>query len=136
MGSWHVWRELRRRAWLRLEWRPLAGTGGQITDHPDGRVIHLDPRLGPRRREAVLAHELVHDERGLPGRGTPPWCVAREEAAVDRIADERLMPAADLVALIEQRAPLEAITALLVADEFDVDEDVAARQLERLKLAG
>ena len=35
-------------------------------------AIIIDPKLSQAERAAALAHELVHDERGIPPREVPP----------------------------------------------------------------
>lgn len=109
---------------------------------PD-RAILVSRALSPADRLAALAHELVHDERGSAGHDPhhPHWapCVAREERRVDDIVARRLVPPAELQAFVDATADIEPVTALGVAEEFEVAEHVAERALDLLlkdRLAG
>lgn len=130
--GWNPWRALRERHWLTLEWVHLAGCHGRLVENHRGRVVQLDHRLGRRERNAVLAHELVHDERGvLYEPGTPPGLVEKEEHHVRRITADRLVPPGELARYIAGLDG-EGVTAAMVADEFDVPHDVAELALARL----
>jgi Zn-dependent peptidase ImmA (M78 family) len=97
-----------------------------------GEVIVLDAGLDRRARRCVLAHELVHAERGI---GHPAATVAtmeREEEAVRREVARRLVPPDLLASYLDSRADLGGVLATEVADEFDVEVDVAAKALELL----
>lgn len=93
-------------------------------------AIVIDRSLPPVERLAVLAHELVHIERG----GTADCLdVGREERAVDRIVAQRLVPADELEALVEVLVEIEGgVTAEMVAEEFEVPAEVAARAMAGL----
>jgi hypothetical protein len=73
----------------------------------------------------------VHDERDilyLPS--TPPMLVQKEEAQVNRIVAQRLVPLGELLELVARLADLsEPVGAAAVMDEFDVPLDVAHRAL-------
>ena len=134
MSGWRVWRELRERTHLELRFAALPDADGQLID-VDGRrrIVVLDHRLGRRERRAVLAHELVHDERGLLfDDDTPAGIVRKEEAIVDAITAARLVPLDDLQSFITARDDAEGITVRDVAEEFDVPDDVAARAIRLL----
>lgn len=110
---------------------PDSVGGGAIVDLAGGRVIVLDERLGQCRRNATLAHELVHDERDIlfPS-GSPAALVAKEEAIVRRVTAERLVPLDELEELVCRVVELgEPVHAVVVAEEFDVPLDVAHRAL-------
>jgi hypothetical protein len=98
-------------------------------------AIVIDPDLDPVHRRAALAHELVHDERGMVRLDGAPAelgvIVGREERRVDTIVAERLVHADDLAELVRTRVEVEPITASVVADEFSVPVAVA---LEALRL--
>lgn len=131
-GAWHPWRALRERPHLELVWSCLPeGPGGRIIDFGSWREIVLDPRLGRCDRRAVLAHELVHDERNIlyiPT--TPPALVEKEEALVNREVAHRLVPMTLLVRFVERVVDLgEPVHAAAVMEEFDVPLDVAQRAL-------
>lgn len=66
-GRWNPWAALRARADVVLVRSvPLAGPRGLAVVFPDGEaVVAVDPGLCRVERRCVLAHELVHDERGL-----------------------------------------------------------------------
>jgi hypothetical protein len=104
--------------------------GGAIVDLEDGRVVVLDERLGRRDRNAVLGHELVHDERMLFPPGTPSAFVAKEELYVNREVARRLVPLDELEDLVARISELdEPVRAIDVIEEFDVPLDVAQRAL-------
>lgn len=118
--GWNPWRALRAREHLTLV----------VVRLPDGvcgvwspGVIALDHRLDRRQRNATLAHELVHDERGIGSPAATAATMQREEAIVRRITAERLIPAAGLAEL-ERRAELEPIELWEVAEYFDVPEEI------------
>lgn len=91
----------------------------------------IDPRLGRRDRAAVLAHELIHDERDiLYPPGCPAALVAKEEAAVDRAVARRLVPLDALRRLVAARSAFGPVTTAEIADEFDVPVEVAQRAAE------
>lgn len=110
---------------------PAACGGGTIVRRSDGSVwILIERALDPDRRRAVLLHELVHLERGTARcQGAPcEWAavVAREEATVNRIVAERLVPEDELLDFVRRCLSIaDYVTALDVADEFGVPVDVA-----------
>lgn len=141
MGQWRPWRDLRNRddVTFALADLPLVAGGGACVEFTDGHhVILLDRQLGPVDRLAVLAHELVHLERG----GTANCLdVSKEERRVDRIVAARLVPEDELEALIDVLIEMEGgVTAEMVANEFDVPPAVARRAMiqlaERRRRAG
>lgn len=134
MAGWRVWRELRARPHLELRFAALDHADGALVD-VDGRrrIVILDHRLGRRDRNAVLAHELVHDERGLLfDDDTPIGIVRKEEAIVDAITAARLVPLDELDVFLGRCDDADGITATQVADEFDVPVDVAVRAIRLL----
>lgn len=131
MVGWNPWRELRHRTHLLLAWGRLGGLGGRIDQLPNGmRQITLDIDLDQRERNAVLAHELVHDERGLLPRGAPkPWRDREERAVRDETA-RRLVPADLLEDFVTNQVIDHGCCEWRdVADEFDVPRDVAERAM-------
>ncbi len=137
---WNPWRALRSRTHIVFRLAPLpADTGGAVYWPRAGRAaLIIDPRLPRRERNAALAHELVHDERGggadqsgMPASWRP--VVARDEAAVDQEVARRLVPPEELVRFCEVMTLLDiGVTAFEVAEHFDVPETVATEALERL----
>lgn len=129
--TWNPWGALRARAATELWWtaEPSAPAGAAVVDESGERVI-LHERLGRRERSATLGHELVHLERGLLPPEAPPGIVQREEATVDRIVADRLVPPTLLVELIRRHEDLgEPVTAAVVAEAFEVPDEVAWRAL-------
>ena len=96
----------------------------------------IDPRLSQVQRRCVLAHELVHDERGggcdgvfMPTDWQP--VVARDERLVDDVAVQRLVPYADLVRfVVSLESACVHVEVWHVAEEFHVTERVARRAME------
>lgn len=136
MGSgWSPWRALREREHVTFRRVALpAGVGGGLfVRWPDGRaVVAVDEELGQAERRAVLAHELVHDERGALPAGAPAWLEAKEEAAVDAVVAERLVPSDELRAWAREAFELaDAVEAWQVAERFGVPEAVARRAVVR-----
>jgi hypothetical protein len=103
--------------------------------HRDDRGDHitLDASASRRERRALLAHELIHVERGVGYPLASAATMQREEAIVRRETARRLVPPGELAALVARLDGLEPVTADLVADEFDVPEAVAAEALELLR---
>jgi hypothetical protein len=135
MAGWNPWaaaaRRPRREIWL-----------GDVPDgatwhRADGRDhITIDARADQRSRRALLAHELVHLERGIGYPLATERTMQREEAIVRRETARRLVPPSELAALIAARSDVEPITAALVAEEFDVPEPVADDALRALQAEG
>jgi hypothetical protein len=86
----------------------------------------LDDRLTRRQRRCVLAHELVHAERGIGHGAATAATMEREEAAVRREVARRLVPARQLRDFVDRRLTVGPVTLEQIADEFDVDLEVAA----------
>lgn len=137
--GWNPWQALREREHVRFARRDLPGdVEGVYCVRGDRAAILLDTDLDRRQRNAVLAHELVHDERGPVPQGNPNppgWdvIVHREEQIVEREVARRLVPHGELIAFCSARAEiLGAVTVHDVSEEFDVPADVAALALRRL----
>jgi hypothetical protein len=127
--TWAVWDELAARPHLLLEFGEIDGADALIDDLGEGwRRITLDSRLDRRARRAALAHELVHDERGiLFDAGSPAGLVAVEERAVQAEVVRRLVPPADLADRLARSD--HPVTWRDVADWFDVPRCVAEAAL-------
>jgi hypothetical protein len=133
--GWNPWRVLWSRPHLELRWALLTPGSGRIEELAGGRRrITLDARLGRRARSATLGHELVHDELDLLSPpGVPDAVVARTEQLVERINAERTLPPGALRAYVDRVLGLEeAVTAAMVADEFDTTEQLAKLALHLL----
>lgn len=128
---WNPWRALRERDHIDLVMTDLrAGDAIHATDG-ECSVILLGRHLDSAGRNAALAHELVHDERGggahmcgMPSSWAP--VVAREEQAVEREVARRLVPADALATYVFTIADLGGtITVNDVAERFNVPQAVA-----------
>jgi hypothetical protein len=133
-GAWNPWKALRERRHLVFARALLpAATGGAVYARRQHRAaIVIDPRLDRRARNAALAHELVHDERGggCEYEGMlPTWhpVVSRDENRVQDEVARRLVPLQELQDLVGRRADLEGLVLWEIAEHFDVPEAVAAR---------
>jgi hypothetical protein len=128
MAGWPVWRVLRERDHVVLEWRDTPRTvSGMWIPSATGATIILASWLGRRARRCTLSHELVHDERGIAYTAdAPEGLVAKEEAWVNRTSVLRLVPPVELASLVCTMIDLEEpVTIDLVADHFDVTAEVA-----------
>lgn len=141
-GRWNPWRELRARTHIVFARRRLPdGLLGVHGRRGDRVAIVVDVDLDPVERNAVLAHELVHDERGggIDAPYMPPgWdaVVAREEHLVEREVARRLVPLDELRAFVERRRELgEPVTVGDVVEEFDVPVWVAVRACDGRRIA-
>lgn len=133
MARWNPWRALRERPWLTLIFAPLPRSAGRgaLLEVAGERIVILEETLGRRERNAVLGHELIHDERGiLYTDDTPTALVVKEEAWVNRTNAGRLVPTDELLDLVQRLLDAdESVGVREVCDEFDVPPDVAALAL-------
>lgn len=120
---WNPWRALRELPDVTFKLTTIDPPKVGLLVERDGHIeIHVDRRLRRRSRRAVLAHELVHLERGPVAARD----VARDELAVDREVARRLVPPVELAVFIAARASFgEHVTVHDVAEEFDVPRWVA-----------
>lgn len=132
---WDPWAALRRRPLIELRWGILEGCTGLIEDLGGGwRRLWLDTRIGRVERRCTLAHELVHDERGIFSNAVvPAGLIVKEERAVDREVAARLVPLDQLVTLVRMRVEIGPVSPWTVAEEFDVTHAVAERAMARLR---
>lgn len=130
---WNPWAALRARPHITLHQQLLRGHRGLWVPRVGGTAdIYLDVRLSRRERRCVLAHELVHDERGISyTTDSPGALVQSEERAVDREVVRRLVPAGELLELVRSSAdmPLEVWE---IAEHFDIDRTTARRAVAQL----
>src|SRR5687768_1805983 len=135
MAGWNPWAAAR--AWPHLEiWFGDVPDGATWHRDEHGDHIVLDASATRRERRALLAHELVHAERGIGFPHATAATMQREEAIVRRETAVRLVPLDDLASLVERRGDVEPVTEGVVAEEFDVPEDVAREALLALGQRG
>lgn len=134
MGRWNPWRALRAREDARLRFRSIhPSAGGALVEVRDGvETIYLDHRLDAAERNAALAHELIHLERGVPEVGCPDLLRAKEEALVRAETVRRLVPVDELAGWVKARAEVGPVTVDMVAEEWGVPGYVAETALARL----
>lgn len=126
MAGWNPWAALRERSHLTLRWAALPkGVRGLFVS--DGTIV-LDVGLGRVRRNATLAHELIHDERGVIGDAR------LDERGIDDEVARRLVPLDDLAHLVasicDDGTP---VMDYEIAEAFDVPIDVAQRACTLLR---
>lgn len=129
---WNPWRTLRSRPDVLLEWAELDCRG--LVEAGPPPKITIDPRLGRIDRRCVLGHEVTHVELELwwpPG--TPAGIVQAGERVVRRRTAERFVPLDELAEWARAQAEVEPVTARMIAEEFDVNLEVA---LEAVALHG
>ena len=131
MAGWNPWAAAAGHPRLEI-WFGDVPHGATWHRTGDADVITIDAAASRRERSALLAHELVHLERGIGYPVATERTMQREEAIVRRETARRLVPPCELRALVDRRAEVEPITAALVAEEFDVPERIAAEALRAL----
>lgn len=124
------WRILRASPEIELRWALLDDKFGEYEPNDDGTAtIILDADIGPEDRRATLMHELIHHQRGITGEPRT------DERGVEDEVARLLVPFDELHAMWEiavlNDLPVEA---WMVAERFDVPDDVAERAM-RLLLA-
>ena len=130
---WNPWRALNERPHIELRFAYLGGRRGLWQRDELGDLILLDAELGRRSRRSVLAHELVHAERGIGFGIASRETMVREEELVRREVARRLVPRAALLAYVTAKLDLDGcVAANDIETEFDVDPDVARMALELL----
>ncbi len=130
---WNPWRALREQPHIELRYAYLGGRRGVWQRDEFGDLILLDAELGRRSRRSVLAHELVHAERGIGFGAASQATMVHEEELVRREVARRLVPREALVSHIRARLSADhGIDSDDIAAEFDVDPDVAGKALTLL----
>ncbi|HEX2578624.1 MAG TPA: hypothetical protein VHK88_19935 [Aquihabitans sp.] len=127
-GRTNPWRRLRQREQARLHFGDVHPSGrGRIEVRPDGTEdIYLDSGLGRRDRNAVLAHEVTHAERGVPPTDCPRALYDKEEETVRRITTDGLVPPTELAAFVRARLSTgDPVTVDDMVEHFDVPEATA-----------
>jgi hypothetical protein len=120
MAGWNPWAAARAVPHLEI-W---------FADVPDGATWHRDH---DGDHITIDAAELVHVERGVGYPAATAATMEREEAIVRRVVAVRLVPLDALSELVARRSDVEPITEVLVAEEFDVPEDIAREALLALR---
>lgn len=138
--GWRPWRadDWRLDEHVELVELPVDGLDALYATDGETWVILVDSRLPAVERLAAITHELVHHERGggchgghMPAGWSP--VALREEARVEAIVAERLVPRRELVQFVNSMLGLEMpVTADDVACEFEVPVPVARRALDHL----
>jgi len=123
---WNPWAALRATS-IELWFAPLHGERGRWTRRPDGDEIVLEESLDRRSRQEVLAHELVHAERGVGWPDATAATMEIEEERVWRIALRRLVPPSQIVRFLRQRSTVGPVTVVDLAEEFDLSAEAAQR---------
>ena len=126
MARWNPWRALRASP-AHLWFAPLEDERGRWTRGTFGDEILLSSDLGRRERREVLAHELVHAERGVGWPAASAATMELEEERVWRIALERLAPPAEVARFLERRGSVGPVTVADLAEEFDLSPSGADR---------
>ena len=128
-AGWNPWVTLRGMPDVEAVTADLpTGVGGMSVDYPGRPVIVLDSPLTQVERNAALAHELVHLERGWPCRAS--W--AEEERVHDEVA-RRLAPLDELHQWVVTRELDEAqIETWMIAEQFHIPDPVAERAMRLL----
>lgn len=125
--GFNPWAWLREHSSITLRWAHLPSGVRGIYVEDDSPVIVLDARLGRAQRNATLCHELVHAERGITGNPRV------DERGVDDEVARRLVPTDELASMREiaelNDLPIEV---WMVAEKFDVPDDVAERAMRLL----
>lgn len=129
-----MWRALRAREHLTFgRLRLPDGVDAALV----GTVVLIDDRLGLEQRAAALAHELIHEERGILPAAAPAHVVAKEERLVDDEVARRLVPLDEMLAIAERCDRLDQpCEAWELAEIFGVTEEVARRAVAMLERHG
>lgn len=126
MTRWNPWRSLRATR-VELWFAPLGEERGRWVRTGDHDEIWLDQALDRRSRREVLAHELVHVERGVGWPDATAATMEIEEERVWRIALQRLAPPEEVDRFVRRRATVGPVTVADLAEEFDLSPEAAAR---------
>ena len=135
MDRWNPWAALRATT-IELWYAPLQGERGRWTRRTDGEEILLDESLDRQARQEVLAHELVHAERGVGWPDATAATMEVEEDRVWRIALRRLVPPAEIARFLARRSSVGPVTVADLAEEFDLSPDAAVRVAHLYAVSG
>jgi hypothetical protein len=126
MSRWNPWRALRAST-AHFWFASLDGERGRWTRGPLGDEILVESTLARCERQEVLAHELVHAERGVGWPDATAATMELEEERVWRVALSRLAPSEEVDEFLARRASVGPVTVADLAEEFDLSPDAAAR---------
>ncbi len=126
MVRWNPWRALRAGA-AEFWFADLGEDRGRWTRRDGRDEILVSASLGRRDRREVLAHELVHVERGVGWPSATAATMELEEERVWREALARLAPPDEVDAFLERRATVGPVLVEDLAEEFDLSDAAAAR---------
>lgn len=139
---WNPWKTLPHLSHVYVDFYATTpeGVHGLSCQASNGNIaIALDANLGQPERCWTLAHELVHIERGggcQARPGNPIWGIqiTKEEAAVNAIACDRLIPPRLIAADVRQALTLDKDPPIEdLADRYWVPPTVIQLALHRLK---
>ncbi|WP_426574089.1 ImmA/IrrE family metallo-endopeptidase [Aquihabitans sp. McL0605] len=135
MSRWNPWASLRTTR-VELWFAPLHGERGRWTRRPEGDEILLEETLDRRSRREVLAHELVHVERGVGWPDATASTMELEEERVWRTALRRLAPPGEVERFVRSRSTVGPVTVADLAEEFDLSPRAAARVVHLYQVSG
>ena len=133
---WNPWRTLRELDAVELWFAPLDGCRGLWVRAGGCDAIYLLETLDRRERREVLAHDLVHVERGLGHPDVFPLLTEKDEALVWREALRRLAPPEVIGALRRRAEEGDPVTMRDLADELDLSADGVGRLVAMLRATG
>src|SRR3954451_18507278 len=119
MTRWNPWATLRAST-IELWFAPLGPERGRWTRHAGGDEILIDESLDRQTRQEVLAHELVHAERGVGWPDATAAPMRAEGERVGRPALLRLAPPAEVRRFVLARSSVGPVTVADLAEEFDL----------------
>lgn len=132
---WNPWRALRASR-VQFWFAPLGSERGRWIRRDGVDEILLDQRLDRRARREVLAHELVHVERGVGWPDATAATMELEEERVWRTALRRLAPPEEVERFLRTRATVGPVTVADLAEEFDLSLDAAERVAKLRRASG
>lgn len=135
MTRWNPWETLAQTD-IELWYEPLDGQRGRWVRSRCHEEIVLEVTLDRRTRRAVLAHELVHAERGVGWPAASAATMQLEEERVWRAALDRLAPPAEVRRFVAARSSVGPVTVADLADEFDLPADAAERLAHLARVRG
>lgn len=123
---WDPWEALDASG-IELVFASLGALRGMWQRDRHGDVIVLDHGLDRRAQRCVLAHELIHAERGIGHGAATAATMQREEEWTRREVARRLVPPPQLAVFLATHT--DGVGVVDVAEAFDVEPDVAALAL-------